>query len=286
MSPEAPEGDGFRPVSSEPADATGHSGIRQMIKDILAFDRLALAILVIVPVSLTLIEYYGMPRHYQRHHEGVQYGLVRGKQPPPPLAEQIGSIEVPGPERLRPYIWWSLCCLLLMVVVPMITAYVVGRTPPTKLGLKLKGTGRDGITYLILFAVFAPVVYWASTHPGFQRTYPFYTPEPGPRGADFVMWEVAYCAQFFAVEFFFRGFMVIGLKKRLGWASVLVMLAPYCMIHDYKPMLEGLGAIGAGLVLGVLAYRTETIIYGWLLHFSVALSMDLMSLSQQGRLPF
>jgi hypothetical protein len=37
-------------------------------------------------------------------------------------------------------------------------------------------------------------------------------------------------------------------------------------------------------VLGVLAWRTGTIIYGWFLHYAVALSMDLLALWQTGRL--
>ena len=62
------------------------------------------------------------------------------------------------------------------------------------------------------------------------------------------------------------------------------MLAPYCMIHFHKPMLEALGAVGAGVVLGCLSWRTGTVVYGWFLHYAVALSMDLLSLSQSGRL--
>jgi hypothetical protein len=86
------------------------------------------------------------------------------------------------------------------------------------------------------------------------------------------------------VELFFRGFLVLGLKRALGLASVLVMLAPYCMIHYYKPMPEALGSIGAGLLLGLLAWRTGTVVYGWFLHYSVALTMDLLALHQTGRL--
>lgn len=283
MSESAPETsppDDARPVSSADPAASGRSGIVQLVKDVLAFDRLALAILVMVPVCLTVIEYYGLPTHYGRQD------VPSKRNTAPPLAEELAAIEMPGPERVQPFVWWSLSCLLLMVLVPMLTAWLFGRLSPRQLGVKLKGTGRDAYTYLFLLLIFAPVIYWASTQPGFQSTYPFYKPPPGPLGLDFLLFELVYCAQFFAVEFFFRGFMVLGLKKRIGWASVLVMLAPYCMIHDYKPVLESLGAIGAGVVLGVLAYRTETIIYGWLLHFSVALSMDLLSLGQQGRLGF
>ena len=40
--------------------------------------------------------------------------------------------------------------------------------------------------------------------------------------------------------------------------------------------------LGAGLVLGILAWRTGTILYGWGVHYAVALSMDLFALHQRG----
>ena len=42
--------------------------------------------------------------------------------------------------------------------------------------------------------------------------------------AKFILFEVVYCSQFFAVEFFFRGFMVLGLKRYIGKAAILVMI--------------------------------------------------------------
>ena len=167
---------------------------------------------------------------------------------------------------------------------------VVGGMGPRATGLKLRGTGRDAWVYLALFLVFAPVVWLASQRPDFAQTYPFFPPRlptsrPLPKvGGDWVAFEAIYFLQFLAVEYFFRGFMVLGLKPALGRAAILVMLAPYCMIHFHKPGLEALGAVGAGLVLGSLSYRTGTVVYGWFLHYAVALSMDLLSLSQSGRL--
>jgi membrane protease YdiL (CAAX protease family) len=59
------------------------------------------------------------------------------------------------------------------------------------------------------------------------------------------------------------------------------MVVPYCMIHYGKPMPETLFAIVAGLVLGTLALRTKSIWLGVLIHISVALTMDILSLSHQ-----
>ena len=255
------------------------SGLRRLIRDILDLDRRTVAILVTVPIVLTLLEYYGLPWHYTRAHRDPHIGLRRS----PPLTELIGDLTLPGPPEIRHFLWWGIACLAFLVVIPTIVAALV-RVSPREIGLRLKGTARDAWTYLLLYVIFLPVIWLVSQRPDFQQTYPFYKPRGAELGTDFLIFEVIYFSQFFAIEYFFRGFMVLGLKPRLGVASVLVMLAPYCMIHYYKPFPEAMGAIGAGVVLGLLSWRTGTIIYGWFLHYAVALSMDLLALHQVGRL--
>jgi len=274
--PDTPRGGG---------DAEPRAGLRTLVRDLLALDRGALAILVAVPIAMTLLDYYGMPWHWpeqQPRRPMLVWGEMRPT--PAPFADLVADLPMPGPEPVRHYVWWGLCCLVFLVAIPMLVAWLFARRSPRSLGLKLKGTAKDARAYLILYLLFLPVIWLISQDAGFQKTYPFYKPDPrAPLGTDFLLFEVIYCSQFFAVEFFFRGFMVLGLKRYLGWASVLVMLAPYCMIHYYKPMPEAFGAIGAGLILGALSWRTGTILYGWALHFGVALSMDLLALHHAGR---
>ena len=267
------------------AEARG-AGIVQLARDMLAFDRQTLAILLTVPVVLTVLEYFGLPWHYTRWSERMARVTA---QPPAPTGGWMLGLQLPKLPALseiawlglQPYLWWVLACMLLLVLVPLGVAAVVGISP-NRIGLRWAGTLRDGRTYLLLYVLFVPVIWLASRQPGFQNTYPFYKPTTGTLGIDFFYFELMYCLQFFAIELFFRGFMVLGLKPRLGTASVLVMLAPYCMIHYYKPFPEAIGAIGAGLVLGILAWRTGTILYGWGVHYAVALSMDLFALHQRG----
>lgn len=266
-----------------------HPGLRGIVRDILSLERGALAILVTVPLVLTLLDYYGMPWQYpeQRKRRPMHRSYTM-RSTEPPLANLIEDVTVPGPEPVRRYVWWGICCILFLVLIPMLVARLFAGLGPRGTGVKLKGTGGDAWTYFALFIIFFPVVYLISRTEAFQATYPFYgRPAPGSREGlqeGFLLFEIVYCAQFFAIEYFFRGFMVLGLKRYIGWASVLVMLAPYCMIHYYKPLPEAMGAIGAGLVLGTLSWRTETILYGWALHYGVALSMDLLALHHLGYL--
>ena len=98
------------------------------------------------------------------------------------------------------------------------------------------------------------------------------------RGSTCGAWEVLYAAQFVSLEFFFRGFLLQGLRRALGSNAIFVMIVPYCMIHYGKPLPETLGAIGAGLILGTLAMRTRSIWGGVLIHIGVAMTMDVLAL--------
>src|SRR5204863_4023317 len=94
---------------------------------------------------------------------------------------------------------------------------------------------------------------------------------------DLVAWELMYAAQFLSLEFFFRGFMLHGTKRSLGAHAIWVMVVPYCMIHYRKTFAETMGAIVAGLVLGVVSLRTRSIWGGVVIHICVAVSMDLLA---------
>jgi membrane protease YdiL (CAAX protease family) len=129
-----------------------------------------------------------------------------------------------------------------------------------------------------------PLVLVFSTVAEFQRIYPFYrgwTPEDDGWGR-LLAWEASYALQFVALEFFFRGFLVHGLKHRFGVYSVFVMTLPYCMIHFGKPLPECLASIIAGVFLGFMSLKTRSVWLGAALHVSVAWGMDFCSLYRRG----
>ena len=100
--------------------------------------------------------------------------------------------------------------------------------------------------------------------PSFQHQYPFYRKPHG--WTDFLVWECFYALQFFSLEFFFRGFMLHGVKDRLGRYAIFAMVIPYMMIHFGKPGAEAVGAILAGSALGLIALRTRSIYAGMAIH--------------------
>jgi membrane protease YdiL (CAAX protease family) len=179
--------------------------------------------------------------------------------------------------ELRGFAWWSGWRVLGYVVIPMLVLRCLPGERIRDYHISLRGFRKHLWIYVALFAAVLPAVLLASTSDAFRHTYPFYRNANRSYG-DLAMWELLYAVQFLALEFFFRGFILHGLRRALGANAIFVMLVPYCMIHYGKPLPETLGSIGAGLILGTLAMRTRSIWGGVLIHVGVALTMDVLAL--------
>ncbi len=221
----------------------------------------ALALLY-TAVALTVLEYRFLPTT-------VEAGL-RGL---PPHA-------VPPPS-LRAGLTWALGTIGLYVVPPTLLVLLVQRRSLASIGWSPRGFVRHLPVYLGLFALMVPALVVVARRPDFLTTYPFVS-EARTDARSLLLWELAYLAQFVALEAFFRGYLLFTLERAVGRLAVYAMVVPYCMIHYHKPMPEALGAVVAGVVLGHLALRYRSFWGGALLHGLVALSMDLLSAHRAG----
>lgn len=198
------------------------------------------------------------------------------------LPDLISVIHFPDNSQLSDLANWVLILCTFYFVLPVLVIKLFFKENLSDYGLKWKGAFKDYWIYLVMLGVMIPLVSFFSTTASFQEKYPFYDLSAGEKlFPNFWIWEALYFLQFFALEFFFRGFMVHGLKYRFGVYSVLVMTIPYCMIHFGKPLPETIAAIIAGLVLGILSLKTRSILLGVVIHYSVGLMMDLAALWQK-----
>jgi membrane protease YdiL (CAAX protease family) len=238
--------DQWRAIDAETVREPGDAGTTSLT---------VLMVLLTVAGSLTLQEYLGGHDTYERlfPHDGSRYW------------------------DLRSYAWWSGWRVLGYVIVPMLVLACLPGQRIRDYHISLRGFGKHLWIYAVMFCLVLPAVLIASTTSSFRQTYPFYR-IANRSHADLVMWEVLYGVQFLSLEFFFRGFILQGLRRALGANAIFVMLVPYCMIHYGKPLPETLGAIGAGLILGTLAMRTRSIWGGVLIHVGVATTMDVLAL--------
>jgi membrane protease YdiL (CAAX protease family) len=95
---------------------------------------------------------------------------------------------------------------------------------------------------------------------------------------DLIFWyEAAYILFYYiAWEFFFRGFLLFGLKERFGsMNAVLIQTISSCLIHIGKPEGEILGSIIIGIIFGAIALRTRSIWYVFILHALIGVLTDI-----------
>jgi membrane protease YdiL (CAAX protease family) len=219
------------------------------------------AVLVTCAVVLTLQEYLGSSDRFEQWFPKLE-GEYR---------------------ELYGFAWWSAWRVAGYVVLPMIVLALLPGERIRDYHISARGFLKHLWVYVALFLLVLPAVVAASRTASFRNTYPFYR-LANRSYFDLVAWELLYAAQFISLEFFFRGFLLQGLRRALGANAIFVMIVPYCMIHYGKPMAETFGAIVAGLILGTLAMRTRSIWGGVLIHIGVAVTMDVLAL--QGCPPF
>ena len=233
-------------------------------------------VLVLVAIVLTLQEYLLRPAE----HAWLLHRLERG------FSGIINAETWMSPENYSFgfLLYWACGQTLLYVVPPIIFIRFVCKKSLGDYGVKLKGVFSLWWMYILMLAVMLPIVFVVSRSDGFQATYPFFEPLPNePLWPRFWIWEVAYFLQFVGLEFFFRGFLLHGIRRRFGAYAIFVMMVPYCMIHFGKPMPETFAAIFAGIILGFMSLKTRSIWMGAALHVTVALTMDTCALWRAGK---
>jgi membrane protease YdiL (CAAX protease family) len=239
-------------------------------------DTQTIAISVLAALSLLLIQFIAKTGNFLRFLQ--EFGLHSAVD----FFNQLFTPSEYG--NLIQLLWFASFSLFFYLIFPMFFMRLFFKQRMSDYGLKLKGAFIYGKFYIIFMIFMVPIIMFVATFPSFQNTYPFYRlPYNTPLWSTILIWEVFYFLQFIGTEFFFRGFLIHGLKHRFGFYVIFVSMIPYCMIHFQKPFLEALGSILAGLILGVMSLRTNSVVMGIMLHYGVALLMDICAILMGNR---
>ena len=209
-----------------------------------------------------------------------------------------GYLFVTNAEGKQKEIYWFVNTGLCLWPGLMAMLFVL-RHEPADYGLQ-RGDARYGLRLsLALWLGMLVVAGIASTLPSFRNYYVHNMLGAWLNGVGpvydgisvhipaLVYYELAMGFYMFCWEFFFRGFLLFGFAKtRLGpLGAVILQSIPFVLLHwSYnagasKPSPEVLGSAIAGPILGILALRTRSFIYGFLCHWAVSLTFDLMILA-------
>lgn len=169
---------------------------------------------------------------------------------------------------------WGVVCLGL---VPTLVSVFL----PDSLadyGLALGKAGRSLALVAAVAIGVVPLIYWSSHRPGHWRIYPEIRAEDWDvqlLGVNALGW-IVYLA---AYEFCFRGFLLFSLAGSLGaWPAIVITTAFYAAVHLPKSATESFGAIPIGVLFGVVALDTGSLLGPFLAHVIIALSNDALAL--------
>ncbi len=229
----------------------GKNLLKELLRDRSAF------ILVSVPVLLTAYKYYGSQGFFSRY-------LAR-------------FFEAGDLISLYSTLYSFLCCTFALMVVPAIFIKVLLKMGPRQFGLQY-GDKAAGIRAVGIFLPIIALVLLlpASRQPAFLAEYPLFR-HAGNSLSIFVLYEMAYGLYYLGWEFFFRGYMLFGLRDCFGNTnSILIQTIPSTLMHIGKPGGEIFAAILAGFLFGAIALRTRSIVYVFLLHWFIGIILDIL----------
>lgn len=188
----------------------------------------------------------------------------------------------------------------LCLWVPLLTILLMLRQEPDQFGLT-RGDWRVGQKWALwaYLGMLLPVAYFAH-RPDVQSYYlqgRLSNWPPASLGPVFdgirvnlkslLYYELGMGFYMFGWEFFFRGFLLSGLQKTWlrTWGAVIVQALLFALLHwswkahASKPALEALTAFPGGLILGALAVKTRSFLYGYLVHWGISVTLDLFLLA-------
>lgn len=172
-------------------------------------------------------------------------------------------------------IYWPL--KLIIVTSLLFIIWKIIREQQAFYGIKTRQF--DFKPYLLMLFIMVPLIAAASTQPDFLQMYPklkdisFLKDENS--GWYKLLYELSYGSDFFTIEIFFRGFLILAFVKWFGKNTILPMALFYCTIHFGKPLAECISSFFGGIILGIVVYHTRSIFGGLIVHLGIAWLMEL-----------
>jgi len=176
------------------------------------------------------------------------------------------------------YIFHFCSFFVLAFAIPALYVKIYLKEPLSAVGLTLGDKKLGGkILLVVSFLIIPPGVVIAALTPSLQDFYPL---------ARIVMEkpELVWVYEFFyglvfypAWEFFFRGVLLFLVAREFGAIpAILIQTMATALVHIGTPAEEVTTSIIGGIALGVVAIKTRSIVYPYIIHMSLGVIKDFL----------
>ena len=149
---------------------------------------------------------------------------------------------------------------ILYLFIPLFFVIVVFRENPAAYGFQL-GDWREGLKLTLGgIILMTPILYWLLGRDSVISEYYAHL-LPGLPWNTFV--------DLFGWEFLFRGWLLFGYARKFGAEALWLQAVPFALAHAGKPEAETLSTIFGGFAFGWVAWRTNSFLYPFLIHWYI-----------------
>ncbi|MCD6163291.1 MAG: CPBP family intramembrane metalloprotease [candidate division Zixibacteria bacterium] len=208
-----------------------------------------LTILLYTSIALTVFRYYGSAKFY---------------------ADKFIAENSPASQY-----YYFLSSFVLLGLIPVLIWKVGFKHSLKDMGLSFGDTKKSLLIIAVGLPLMAVMAYFSSKDPSFLAEYPLYRGLAANQGI-LPIYILMYSLYYIGWEFYFRGFMLFGLRESYGEpASILIQTIPSCLLHIGKPDAEIFASIVAGIAFGWLVLRCRSIWPIFIFHFGLGVFLDL-----------
>ena len=180
--------------------------------------------------------------------------------------------------------------VLLYLVVPLVLILLLFRESPGRYGVRL-GKWREGLVWMgVICPIMALILWFLVPHSNMQQHYSqaFYgggassafsagAVRPSAGGGQWMMLYFSVMA-LLPWEFLWRGFYLFSTARVTGpGPAILFQAVPFALLHVGAPEVETMSTIFGGIGFGFIAWRTQSFVYGFLIHVFILVWTNLLA---------
>ncbi len=190
------------------------------------------------------------------------------------LITRTSSTEIYSRSLLNVLLIGFLSTAIVLFIVPFLINNFRWKKSLAYFGTQ-KGNWKIGLIVVGVVILFMPLLYFNSQEQTMINTYPL-TKDVVFSWPVFALYELSYIVFYYIpYEFYFRGVLQLGLSKtKKKWQSILFVTILTTVLHITKPWTEIVAALIAGILFGILAEKTDSWVYVFIIHITAGVVTD------------
>ena len=150
----------------------------------------------------------------------------------------------------------------LYLLIPLLVIVLAFRKSPRDYGFQW-GDWRAGLALTAIVIALAAPIIWVAVRSD-AAIVDYYAKQWSAAAPLFTFLDLI------GWEFFFRGFLLFGYARLFGSHALWLQAVPFALAHLSKPPVETYSTIFGGFLFGLVAWRTRSFVYPFLIHWFIA----------------